>query len=72
MLDLNPQGLAAYRSSKLIQRAKLADLSTLSSATIRRAEKGGSIRLGTARRIIEALGLSVDEALRLNILKNNA
>jgi len=49
------------RESKLLSKAELARKANVSSLTIDRVERGESCRLETMRKIILALGYSLDE-----------
>ncbi len=51
----------AIRESKLLSTAELARKATVSSLTIDRVERGEPCRLETMRKIILALGYSLDE-----------
>jgi DNA-binding XRE family transcriptional regulator len=49
------------RESKLLSKAELARKANVSSLTIDRVERGESCRLETMRKIILALGFSLEE-----------
>jgi DNA-binding XRE family transcriptional regulator len=49
------------RESKLLSKAELARKANVSSLTIDRVERGEPCRLETMRKIILALGFSLDE-----------
>jgi len=49
------------RESKLLSKAELARKANVSSLTIDRVERGEQCRLETMRKIILALGYSLDE-----------
>ena len=51
----------AIRESKLLSKAELARKANVSSLTIDRVERGEPCRLETMRKIILALGYSLDE-----------
>ncbi len=53
--------LREYRIKMLISKSELAKKSGLSIVTIDRIEKGYDCRIGTKRKILEALGLSVQD-----------
>jgi predicted transcriptional regulator len=50
--------LKVQRERLLISRSELARKASLSEATLGRIEKGKSCRLGTKRKIVEALGFN--------------
>lgn len=52
--------LRLYRESKLISKSELARRAGISMLTIDRIEKGHECRLDTKRKILKALGLSVE------------
>jgi DNA-binding XRE family transcriptional regulator len=51
----------SIRESQLLSKAELARKADVSSLTIDRVERGESCRLETMRKIILALGYSLDE-----------
>ena len=51
----------AIRESRLLSKAELARKAGVSSLTIDRVERGDSCRLETMRKIIIALGFTLDE-----------
>jgi DNA-binding XRE family transcriptional regulator len=51
----------SIRESRLLSKAELARKAHVSSLTIDRVERGESCRLETMRKIILALGYSLDE-----------
>jgi len=53
--------LKEYRKEHLISKTELARDAGISLVTIDRIEKGFDCRLTTKRKIIEALGLDIDE-----------
>lgn len=53
--------LKAIRESRLMSKSELARKAGVSSLTIDRIERGESCRLETMRKIILALGYSLDE-----------
>jgi DNA-binding XRE family transcriptional regulator len=53
------------RESRLMSKSELAKAADLSIPTIDRVEKGFSCRMETKRKIIKALGLSLDERDRV-------
>jgi DNA-binding XRE family transcriptional regulator len=59
MKQLN--NVKAIRESKLLSKAELARKAHVSSLTIDRVERGEPCRLETMRKIILALGYSLDE-----------
>ena len=52
--------LKQFRKEHLISKTELARDAGISLVTIDRIEKGFDCRLGTKRKIIEALGLDID------------
>ena len=53
--------LKQYRTAHLISKSELARKAGISLVTIDRIEKGYDCRIGTKRRILEALGLTVED-----------
>jgi DNA-binding XRE family transcriptional regulator len=53
--------LKKHREDRLLSKAELARRADLSALTIDRIEKGFICRIDTQRRILAALGLSVDD-----------
>lgn len=53
--------LKQYREEHLISKTELARDAGISLVTIDRVEKGFDCRLATKRKIIEALGIDVDD-----------
>ncbi len=49
------------REDRLISKAELAQLAGLSSVTIDRIERGEECRIGTKRKILIALGFSLED-----------
>lgn len=57
--------LKVYREAKLISKAELARKAGVSTMTIDRIERGYECRVATKRKILEALGLRVEEKDRI-------
>ena len=57
--------LKRYRTQNLISKSELARKSGVSHVTIDRIEKGYDCRIGTKRKILQALGISVEEKDRI-------
>lgn len=53
--------LKDFREEKLISKTELAREAEISLVTLDRIEKGYDCRLSTKRKIIEALGLSIED-----------
>jgi DNA-binding XRE family transcriptional regulator len=53
--------LKDYREQRLISKAELAREAEISLVTLDRIEKGFDCRLTTKRKIVEALGLDIDD-----------
>ena len=53
--------LKQFRESRLMSRAELGRLAGISPVTIDRIEKGFACQVGTQRKILAALGLSVED-----------
>ncbi len=53
--------LKKFREDRLMSKAELARRSGLSALTIARIEKGLACRMSTQRRILMALGLTVED-----------
>ena len=59
---MNPQNkVKVIRESRLLSKAELARKAGVSSLTIDRVERGEPCRLETMRKIILALGFTLDE-----------
>ena len=59
---MNPRNkVKLIRESRLLSKAELARKAGVSSLTIDRVERGEACRLETMRKIILALGFSLDE-----------
>ena len=50
-----------FREAKMLSKAELARLAGISPLTIDRIEKGMSCRLATKRKILFALGLTIEQ-----------
>lgn len=61
MEKIKANKLKEYREQKLISKSELAREAEISLVTIDRIEKGYDCRLSTKRKIIEALGLDIDD-----------
>ncbi len=61
MEKMKANKLKEYREQKLISKSELAREAEISLVTIDRIEKGYDCRLSTKRKIIEALGLDIDD-----------
>jgi len=59
--SLKPNNVRNIRESKLMSKSELAKAADLSIPTIDRVEKGHACRMETKRKIITALGLTLDE-----------
>lgn len=57
----HPNNVKAIRESRLLSKAELARKAGVSSLTIGRIEQGEKCRLETMRKIILALGYSLEE-----------
>jgi len=58
---MSPNRVKAIRESRLLSKAELARKAGVSSLTIDRIERGEKCRLETMRKIILALGYSLEE-----------
>lgn len=61
----HPNNVRRYRIERLLSKAELARRAGLSVLTIDRVEKGYSCRLDSKRKILEALGLSLADRVRV-------
>jgi DNA-binding XRE family transcriptional regulator len=62
MLKKKPKSkLKMYRENNLISKAELARKANLSPLTINRIEDGSPCRIDTKRKIIQALGLRIED-----------
>jgi DNA-binding XRE family transcriptional regulator len=59
--NLKPNNVRNIREAKLMSKSELAKAADLSIPTIDRVEKGHPCRMETMRKIIKALGLTLDE-----------
>jgi DNA-binding XRE family transcriptional regulator len=57
----SPNKVKAIRENKLMSKAELARKAGVSSLTIDRVERGEACRMETMRKIILALGYTLDE-----------
>jgi DNA-binding XRE family transcriptional regulator len=53
------------REAKMLSRSELARLAGISPLTLQRIEKGKDCRMATKRKILLALGLSIEQKLTL-------
>lgn len=61
----HPNNLRKFRDERLVSKAELARRANLSVLTIDRVEKGFGCRMATKRKILEALGLSLADRVRV-------
>jgi DNA-binding XRE family transcriptional regulator len=64
-VKLKANNVRNIRESKLMSKSELAKAADLSIPTIDRVEKGYPCRMETKRKIIKALGLTLDERDRV-------
>ena len=64
-VQLKPNNVRNIRESRLMSKSELAKAADVSIPTIDRVEKGYPCRMETKRKIIKALGLSLDERGRV-------
>ncbi len=62
---LKPNSLKKFREAQCLSQAELARRANLSALTIARIEKGFGCRMSTKRKILEALGLSLADRIRV-------
>lgn len=60
-----PNGVRAARIERMMSKAELARRAGLSVLTIDRVEKGLDSRMDTKRKILEALGLGLEDRVRV-------
>ena len=60
-----PNNVRQYRIERMMSKAELARRANLSVLTIDRVEKGFGCRMDTKRKILEALGLSLADRVRV-------
>ena len=60
-----PNGVRAARIERMMSKAELARRAGLSVLTIDRVEKGLESRMDTKRKILEALGLGLEDRVRV-------
>jgi DNA-binding XRE family transcriptional regulator len=60
-----PNNLRKFRDERLVSKAELARRANLSVLTIDRVEKGFGCRMATKRKILEALGLTLGDRVRV-------
>ncbi|MBN1655566.1 MAG: helix-turn-helix transcriptional regulator [Deltaproteobacteria bacterium] len=63
--ELRPNRVRQYRIESMMSKAELARRANLSVLTIDRLEKGFGCRMHTKRKILEALGLSLADRVRV-------
>jgi transcriptional regulator with XRE-family HTH domain len=68
MITINGGMFKSFREDNLISRSTVAKESGLGVKVLAKLEGGGSVRLESVRRILDALGLSVDEAKRKGLI----
>ena len=61
----NPNNVRKLRIERMMSKAELARRANLSVLTIDRVEKGYGCRMDTKRKILEALGLSLGDRVRV-------
>ncbi|MCA9580882.1 MAG: helix-turn-helix transcriptional regulator [Myxococcales bacterium] len=61
----NPNSVRKIRIERMMSKAELARRANLSVLTIDRVEKGFGCRMNTKRKILEALGLSLADRVRV-------
>jgi len=64
-MQLTPNNVRNIREAKLMSKSELAKAADVSIPTIDRVEKGHPCRMETKRKIIKALGLTLDERSRV-------
>ena len=64
-VQLKPNNVRTIREAKLMSKSELAKAADLSIPTIDRVEKGHPCRMETMRKIITALGMTLDERKRV-------
>jgi len=62
---LKPNNVRKLRIERMLSKAELARRANLSVLTIDRVEKGFGCRMNTKRKILEALGLSLADRVRV-------
>lgn len=62
---LKPNNVRKLRIDRMMSKAELARRANLSVLTIDRVEKGFGCRMNTKRKILEALGLSLEDRVRV-------
>lgn len=62
---LKPNSLKKFREAQCLSQAELARRANLSALTIARIEKGFGCRMSTKRKILEALGLSLADRIKV-------
>ena len=62
---LKPNNVRKLRIDRMMSKAELARRANLSVLTIDRVEKGFGSRMNTKRKILEALGLSLEDRVRV-------
>ena len=61
----HPNNVRRVRIDRLMSKAELARRANVSVLTIDRVEKGYGCRMDTKRKILEALGLGLDDRVRV-------
>jgi DNA-binding XRE family transcriptional regulator len=65
-----PNNVKRLREEKMLSKAELARLASISPLTLDRIEKGKACRMATKRKILLALGLKTNQ--RERVFKNNS
>jgi DNA-binding XRE family transcriptional regulator len=60
-----PNNVKKLREEKMLSKAELARLAGISPLTLDRIEKGKACRMATKRKILLALGLTIDQRGRV-------
>ena len=68
MVQVNGERLAQYRKSRMLSIRDLALKADLSWNTVHRLERGKRVSTRSVRKAFRALGVSVDDAYRIDVL----
>jgi DNA-binding XRE family transcriptional regulator len=67
-LIINANRLKNYRCKYLIGRSELTRRAGISGFTYQKVENGGSTSISTMRKIIEGLGITIDQAKAFGLI----
>lgn len=67
-MNIHRERFKSYREARMLSRQEAAKMCGLSHETIRKLEETGDVSLGTLRKFLDGMGLSVAHAVGLGLL----